>query len=214
MELTMKDPKGLLFIVSGFSGAGKGTIVKEFLNTNPDVKLSISATTRECRPGEVDGVHYYYISKEKFEDMIDKGDMFEYAQYVGNYYGTPKSFVIKELEKGNDVILEIEMQGALQVKKMYPEAVMVFVVPPHAGDLKKRLVSRGTETMEVINNRLKRSFEETDLMKYYDYLLINDKLTEAVSVLECIRGAERVKYKRYEHLNERFKKELNEIIEL
>jgi guanylate kinase len=209
----MSDYKGLLFIVSGFSGAGKGTIVKAFLDKNPDVKLSISATTRECRVGEAEGVHYYYISTDEFEDMIEKGDMFEHAKYVGNYYGTPKSFVMKQLDEGNDVILEIEMQGALQVKKMYEDAIMIFVVPPHASDLKKRLIHRGTETMEVINNRLKRSYEEVDLMKFYDYLLVNDDLDDAVKVLEGIRSSERTKYKRYLHLNDKFKKELKEILD-
>lgn len=205
--------KGLLFIVSGFSGAGKGTIVKAFLDRNPDVELSISATTRECRVGEVPGEHYYYISTEEFEEMIKAGDMFEHAKYVGNYYGTPKSFVMKKLDEGKDVILEIEMQGALQVKEMYKEAIMIFVVPPKASDLKDRLVHRNTETMEVINNRLKRSYEETDLMKYYDYLLINDNLDDAVTIFEGIRLAEKTKYKRYLHLNDKFKQELKEIID-
>ncbi len=209
----MEVQKGLLFIVSGFSGAGKGTIVKAFLERNPEVKLSISATTRECREGEQDGVHYYYISEKEFKNMIAVGDMFEYATYVGNYYGTPKSFVMKQLEAGNDVLLEIEMQGALQVKEMYEDAIMIFVVPPRASDLKDRLVGRGTETMEVINNRLKRSYEETELMRHYDYLLINDDLEDAVSMLEGIRLSEKTKYKRYLHLKDKFKKELEEIID-
>ncbi len=204
--------KGLLLIVSGFSGAGKGTIVKGFLDKNDDVKLSISATTRECREGEVDGVHYYYITEEAFKDMIDRGDMFEYATYVGNYYGTPKSFVMKQLEEGHDVILEIEMQGALQVKEMYEEAIMIFVVPPHASDLKARLEHRGTEKAEVIQNRLKRSYEETELMKHYDYILVNDELDDAIESLESIRQAEKIRYNRYTYLEEKFKKELSEII--
>ena len=209
----MSANKGLLFIVSGFSGAGKGTIVKAFLDRNSDVELSISATTRECRVGEVHGEHYYYISRKEFEEMIKTGDMFEHATYVGNYYGTPKSFVMKKLEEGKDVILEIEMQGALQVKEMYEEAIMIFVVPPKASDLKDRLVHRNTESMEVINNRLKRSYEETDLMKHYDYLLINDDLDDAVTLFEGIRLAEKTKYKRYLHLNDKFKQELKEIID-
>jgi len=205
--------KGLLLIVSGFSGAGKGTIVKSFLQKNKEVKLSVSATTRERRQGEIQGQHYYYITKDQFESMIDQGDMFEYASYVGNYYGTPKSFVMEELEKGNDIILEIEMQGALLVKEMYEDAIMIFVVPPHAGDLKDRLVGRGTEDMDAINNRLKRSFEETELMEHYDYLLVNDKLDDAVTSLEGIRIAEKNKYKRFLHLKDKFKQELKEIIE-
>ncbi len=205
--------KGLLFIISGFSGAGKGTIVEAFLERNLDVKLSISATTRECRECEIEGVHYNYISRESFENMIKNGDMFEYATYVGNYYGTPKSFVMKELEKGNDVILEIEMQGALQVKEMYDDAIMIFVVPPHAKDLKDRLLNRGTEGIDIINNRLKRSYEETELMLNYDYLLVNDQLDDAIKSLEGIRCAEKIKYKRFLYLKDKFKEELKEIID-
>lgn len=204
--------KGLLLIVSGFSGAGKGTIVKGFLDRNDDVKLSISATTRECREGEIDGVHYYYITEEAFKDMIDQGDMFEYATYVGNYYGTPKSFVMKQLDEGHDVILEIEMQGALQVKEMYDEAIMIFVVPPHASDLKARLEHRGTEKPEVIKNRLRRSYEETELMKHYDYILVNDQLDDAIVSLENIRASEKIRYNRYTYLEDKFKNELDEIL--
>lgn len=209
----MKTSKGLLLIVSGFSGAGKGTIVKSFLQKNSDVKLSISATTRERRTGEEEGVHYYYISREQFEGMISSGDMFEYATYVNNYYGTPKSFVMKELEQGNDVILEIEMQGALQVKSMYEDAVMIFVIPPHAKDLKDRLVGRNTESMEVIHNRLRRSYEETELMNIYDYLIVNDQLDDAVSTLSAIRVAEKSKYRRYTDLDTKFKKEIEELLD-
>lgn len=209
----MSNKKGLLFIVSGFSGAGKGTIVKAFMERNVGIELSISATSRECRVGEVHGVHYYYISREAFESMIQSGDMFEYATYVGNYYGTPKSFVMEKLDEGQDVLLEIEMQGALQVKKMYPEAIMIFVVPPHASNLKERLIHRGTESLEVINNRLKRSFEETELMCYYDYLLMNDELEKAVCTLEGIRMAEKSKYKCFADLKDKFKAELKEIID-
>jgi len=209
----MSNKKGLLFIVSGFSGAGKGTIVKAFMDRNSGIELSISATSRECRVGEEHGVHYYYISREAFEAMIQSGDMFEYATYVGNYYGTPKSFVMNKLDEGMDVILEIEMQGALQVKKMYPESVMIFVVPPHANDLKERLIHRGTETLEVIHNRLKRSYEETELMCHYDYLLINDELQKAVNTLEGIRSAEKAKYKCFTDLKDKFKAELKEILD-
>lgn len=209
----MNNKKGLLFIVSGFSGAGKGTIVKAFMDRNEGIELSISATSRECRVGEVPGVHYYYISRDEFESMIQKGDMFEYATYVGNYYGTPKSFVMNKLDEGKDVILEIEMQGALQVKKMYPESIMIFVVPPHANNLKERLIHRGTESLDVINNRLKRSYEETELMCHYDYILINDELSKAVQTLEGIRNAEKTRYKCFTDLKDKFKAELKEIID-
>ena len=204
--------KGLLLIVSGFSGAGKGTIVKEFINRHRDVRLSVSATTREKRQGEQEGIHYYYISKETFERMIDNGDMFEYASYVNNYYGTPKSFVMHQLEQGHDVILEIEMQGALQVKQMYDEAILIFVVPPHAQDLEDRLINRGTETTEVIKNRLKRSCEEVDLMEHYDYLIVNDQLLDSVIMLENIRNAEHLRVKHYDNLIDKLKKELQSII--
>jgi guanylate kinase len=206
------EEKGLLLIVSGFSGAGKGTIVKEFISRNNDVRLSVSATTREKRQGEQEGVHYYYISKDQFENMIDRGDMFEYASYVNNYYGTPKSFVMKQLEEGHDVILEIEMQGALQVKRMYDEAILIFVVPPHAKDLEDRLFGRGTETAEVIKNRLRRSCEEVDLIKYYDYIIVNDQLSDSVRMLENIRNAEHLKVKHYENLIDKLKGELQGII--
>jgi len=209
----MSNKKGLLFIVSGFSGAGKGTIVKAFMDRNTGIELSISATSRECRVGEEHGVHYYYITREAFEEMIRSGDMFEHATYVGNYYGTPKSFVMNKLDEGKDVILEIEMQGALQVKKMYPESIMIFVVPPHANDLKERLIHRGTETLDVIHNRLKRSYEETELMCHYDYLLINDQLERAVKTLEGIRSAEKAKYKCFTDLKDKFKAELKEILD-
>jgi len=209
----MSNKKGLLFIVSGFSGAGKGTIVKAFMDRNTGIELSISATSRECRAGEEHGVHYYYITREAFEEMIRSGDMFEHATYVGNYYGTPKSFVMNKLDEGKDVILEIEMQGALQVKKMYPESIMIFVVPPHANDLKERLIHRGTETLDVIHNRLKRSYEETELMCHYDYLLINDQLERAVKTLEGIRSAEKAKYKCFTDLKDKFKAELKEILD-
>ena len=160
--------KGKLLIISGFSGVGKGTVVKYILDNYSDYKISISATTRSPRDGEVDGTHYHFLTTEKFEDMIKNNQLLEYANYVGNYYGTPRDFVEKNINEGNNVILEIETQGALQVKKMMPEAVMIFVLPPNADTLKERLVGRQTETMEVINKRLSKAAEETGVIDKYD----------------------------------------------
>lgn len=205
--------KGLLFIVSGFSGAGKGTIVAKFLEDHPDVALSISSTTREPRSHERNGVDYNFISTHEFEELIDGGNMLEYAKYVDCYYGTPSAFVMEQLDAGTDVILEIEMQGALKVKGKYQDAVMIFVVPPHGADLKKRLIARGTENREKISNRLRRSFDETDLMHHYEYILVNDKLEDAVSQFEAIRLSEKAKYKHTTNLSEQLKKEIEQVIE-
>ena len=166
--------QGTLLVVSGFSGAGKGTVIKELLKEHDNYSLSISATTRKPREGEQDGREYFFKTKEEFEDMISRGRFLEHAQYVNNYYGTPRDFVEKNINEGNNVILEIETQGALQVKKMMPEAVMIFVLPPNADTLKERLVGRQTETMEVINKRLSKAAEETGVIDKYDYFVINE----------------------------------------
>ena len=150
--------KGILIVVSGFSGSGKGTLMKELLSRYPDTyALSISATTRAPREGEAHGREYFFISKDEFEKMIAKGDLIEYARYVENYYGTPREYVENMLDEGKDVILEIEIQGALKVKKAFPDTLLLFVTPPNATELKKRLVGRGTETMDVIKSRLDRA---------------------------------------------------------
>ena len=168
-------------MVSGFSGSGKGTIMRELMKKYADsYALSISATTRNPRPGETDGVEYFFRTKEQFEQMIKDDALIEYAQFVGNYYGTPKAYVEEQLEAGKDVILEIEIQGALKVKKRFPDALLLFVTPPSAEELRKRLVGRGTETLEVINARLARAAEEASGMEAYDYLLINDDLDRCV----------------------------------
>lgn len=178
--MTRKN-KGILTVVSGFSGAGKGTIMKELLaKYEQNYALSISATTRAPRPGEKDGVEYFFKSREEFEKMIAAGELIEYAQYVGNYYGTPKAYVGKQLEAGRDVILEIEIQGALKVREQFPDALLLFVTPPSADELKKRLIGRGTESMEVIENRLARALEEAEGLEEYDYLVVNDVLEECV----------------------------------
>ena len=178
--------RGVLIVVSGFSGAGKGTIVKKIIEENDNYALSISMTTREPRKGEKEGVSYFFVSKEKFEDAISNGELVEYANYVGNYYGTPKKYVEDMIESGKDVILEIEMQGAMQVKTRFPDAVLVFVTPPNADELKRRLMSRGTESEEVVNKRMKRAYEESAFVDRYDYLLVNDDLDKCVKELHML----------------------------
>lgn len=173
------NKKGIITVISGFSGAGKGTIVRELVEKY-DYAISISATTRVPRDGEQDGVHYFFRTREEFEQMIRNDQLMEYAQYVDNYYGTPKDYVMRQLDKGIDVILEIEMQGALQVKERFPEVTLVFVTPPSAEELRRRLTTRGTETPEVIEKRLARAKEECAFMEKYDYIVVNDKLDECV----------------------------------
>lgn len=171
---------GMLVVVSGFSGAGKGTLMKELLKRYDNYALSISATTRKPRTGESDGREYFFVTEEKFKDMIEKDALIEYAQYVNHYYGTPREYVLNQMEKGKDVILEIEIQGALKVKQSFPEAILVFVMPPNAEELKRRLVGRGTESLDVINARLRRAVEEAVDMDQYDYILINDEIEACV----------------------------------
>lgn len=171
--------RGVLTVVSGFSGAGKGTLMKSLL-AKYEYGLSISATTRKPREGEVHGREYFFLSKEEFENMIDEEAFIEWAQYVGNYYGTPRAYVEEQLDAGKNVILEIEIQGAINVRKMFPEALLIFVTPPTAQELKSRLVGRGTETMEVIEKRMKRALEECPYMKQYDTIAVNDDLEVCV----------------------------------
>ena len=191
----MKD-RGILIIVSGFSGAGKGTVMKKLMSEYDNYALSISATTRSPRPGEQDGREYFFKTVEEFETMIENNQLIEYAKYVGNYYGTPKEYVEKMLDEGKDVILEIELQGTMKVKEMMPETVLVFITPPTAEELKKRLEGRGTEDSETIKARLKRASEEVVYMDKYDYLLINDKLDECVENLHKIVQMEHSKVSR------------------
>lgn len=172
--------KGILMIISGFSGAGKGTIVKKLLQTYDNYALSISMTTRGPREGERDGVEYFFTDKEHFEKTVRENGLIEYAMYCGNYYGTPKAYVEEQLNAGKDVILEIEIQGALKVKEQFPEALLLFVTPPSAKELERRLVGRGTEEPEVIRKRLARASEESEGMEAYDYIVINDNLEECV----------------------------------
>lgn len=178
--------KGVLTIISGFSGVGKGTLVKMLLEKYDNYALSISATTREPRVGEQDGVNYFFITKDEFEKKIDNKELLEYAQYVGNYYGTPRRYVEEQLNNGKDVLLEIEIQGAMQIKEIMPDAMTIFVMPPDAKTLKERLVGRGTESMEVIDERLKRAVVESQGIEKYDNILVNDDLEESVKELHSI----------------------------
>ena len=178
--------KGILLVISGFAGTGKGTLVKELTARYDNYALSVSATTRQPREGEEDGVHYFFTEKEDFEQMIRDDMLLEHACYVGNYYGTPKAYVEKKLEEGKDVILEIEMQGALQIKEKYPETLLLFLAPPAAQTLESRLRGRETETEEVILKRLSRAVEEAEYMDRYDYLLVNDDLDECVKNAHAI----------------------------
>lgn len=183
--------KGILMVLSGFSGSGKGTLVKKLLETYDNYALSVSMTTRQPREGERDGIEYFFSTKEAFEQIIKEGGLIEYACYCGNYYGTPKAYVEEQLEKGKDVILEIEIQGALQIKEQFPEALLLFVTPPTIGELEKRLRGRGTETEEVIRKRLLRAGEEADGMDAYDYLVINDDLERCVGEIHSIVNSAR-----------------------
>ena len=198
------NEKGILIVVSGFSGSGKGTLMKELLTRYPDTyALSISATTRSPREGEVDGREYFFVSKDEFEKMIAKGELIEYAKYVENYYGTPRDYVEKKLDEGKDVILEIEIQGALNVKKMFPDTLLLFVTPPSAEELKKRLVGRGTETMDVIESRMDRACEEAEGVENYDYLIVNDSLDRCVEEMHSIiRGEHRRSSRNCEFMKE------------
>ena len=205
----MLNRKGLLLVVSGPSGAGKGTICKALLNKNDQIKLSVSATTRKPRNGEVHGVNYFFIEKEEFAKMIENGEFLEYAQIYDNFYGTPKAAIIECLEKGQDVILEIEMQGARQIKEVYPEGVFIFVLPPSLEELKSRIVGRGTETQEEIEQRFSCAFEEINQIVNYDYFIVNEDIEKSVSDVEAIICAEKNKVTRYKNnIIDKFKEEL------
>jgi guanylate kinase len=192
----LKDEKGILFILSGPSGVGKGTVRKSLFEKATDLKYSISMTTREKRPGELDGIDYFYKSKEEFESLIEQNELLEYAKYVNNYYGTPRKYVEETLEKGFDVFLEIEVQGALQVKKNFPEGVFIFLFPPSLDELKNRILGRGTETSDLVLNRLKEARKEIEMMDAYDYVVVNDRVDHAVEKIESIIQSEHLKRER------------------
>ena len=202
------NKEGILIVVSGFSGAGKGTIMKALLERYDNYALSISATTRNPRPGEEEGKAYFFKTTEEFEKMIAKDDLIEYAMYVGNYYGTPKAYVEEQLRAGKDVILEIEMQGALKVKEKFPNTLLLFVTPPSAEELRKRLEGRGTETQEVIDGRMKRAIEEAEYMDQYDYLVVNDELDVCVEEMHHLIQGEHERCFRNQTFIEHMKREL------
>ncbi|MBO0424192.1 guanylate kinase [Enterococcus plantarum] len=183
--------RGLLIVLSGPSGVGKGTVRKAIFDSEEnDFQYSISMTTRKMREGEVEGVDYYFRTKEEFEAMIEAGEMLEYAQYVGNYYGTPLSYVNQTLDEGKDVFLEIEVQGAEQVKEKVPDGVFIFLTPPDLSELKSRIVGRGTDDHDVIEERMRVAREEIEMMALYDYAVVNDKVPLAVKRIKEIIASE------------------------
>ena len=185
------EEKGLLIVISGFSGAGKGTLVKALLQKYDNYALSVSMTTRAPRPGERDGVEYFFTDRENFEKAIQQDGLIEYAPYCGNYYGTPRAYVEEQMAAGKNVILEIEIQGALKIKEKFPESLLIFLTPPSAHELKRRLEGRGTEAPEVIAKRLARAVEESEGVEAYDYIVINDNLEECVEEVHCLVDAAR-----------------------
>ena len=203
-ENSKTPAKGKLYIVSGFSGAGKGTIMKRFMDDHEGFVLSVSDTTRDRREGEIPGVHYNFVTKDEFERNIADDKLIEYTVYQDNYYGTPRSFVTDNLEKGNDVFLEIEVDGCGKVKKIFPDAVTVFVVTPSASVLKERLENRGTDTKEKIHKRLKRALEEMDFVDDYDHILINDDLEKCVDELYDITRGRKMPATREDHETDAF----------
>ena len=184
--MTENERAGKLVVISGFSGVGKGTVVNRLLTDYDHYTLSVSMTTRKPREGEIDGVNYYFVSNEEVEEMIRDGGLLEYAGYADHYYGTPRSFVEENLEKGKDVILEIEVQGSMQIKKVFPDAVLIFITTPSAAEMAKRLIGRKTETEEQIDNRFRRAVEEIEHLKRYDYIVINDDLDDCVKEVNRI----------------------------
>lgn len=200
--------KGILMVLSGFSGAGKGTLVKGLLGKYDNYALSVSATTRKPRPGEEDGREYFFRSVEEFERMIEENAFIEYAKYVDNYYGTPKEYVQQKLNAGKDVILEIEIQGALKVKKEFPDTLLLFVMPPSAEQLRERLVGRGTESEAVIASRLATAVKEAEGIEAYDYLVINDDLDTCILQLHEIIQSEHYRVDRNQEMIEKMRREL------
>ena len=195
--------KGFLLVISGPSATGKGTVCKKLLKKNKDLIFSVSATTRKPRIGEEDGVNYFFVDSSKFNTMVENEEFLEYAYVHNNHYGTPKNFVLDNVNQGKIVILEIDVEGALQVKQVYPEAVFIFLLPPSMKELRNRIEKRGTESKEDIDIRLKNAFEELKFVDEYDYFVINDKITNAVERIESIIEAEKLKVKRYNNIIEK-----------
>ncbi|TNJ67209.1 guanylate kinase [Paenibacillus hemerocallicola] len=194
--MTSNADKGLLIVLSGPSGVGKGTVCSMLRKLAPELVYSVSATTRYPRAGETEGINYFFKSKEQFRSMIERDELLEYAEYVGNYYGTPRSFVNETIQAGKDIILEIEVQGAMKVKERFPEGVFVFLMPPSLGELKNRIVNRGTETDDSIRNRLSVAADEIRLLEHYDYAVVNDRVEMACERIKSIITAEHCKRER------------------
>ncbi len=195
--------KGLLIVLSAPSGAGKGTIIKKLMDDDRSLKLSVSATTRSPRPGEVDGEDYFFLSREEFEDLVKNGEMLEHAEYVGNCYGTPRGPVERWLEDGLDVILEIDVQGGAQVKEIMPECVSIFILPPSMRELENRLRGRSTEQDEVVNARLEAARNEVHRAEDYDYVVVNDEVEVAAEEIRTIIAAEKHRFSRVSSIVER-----------
>lgn len=201
---------GFLLVLSGPSGSGKGTVSQQLMKENKEIVFSTSVTTRTPRPNEVDGDNYFFASIEEFEDMVENDDLLEYAFVHTNYYGTPKKFVFDQIKKGEIVLLEIDVQGALQIKEKYKEAVFIFLLPPTMSELKNRLIKRDTENEEEINTRYKNAFKEIDFVGEYDYFVVNREVSQAVKDIENIIAAERLRVKRYKNIKEELKLEEGE----
>ena len=208
----MNDKQGTLIVISGFSGAGKGTLIKKLVEDHDNYALSVSMTTRDPRPGEVDGVHYHFSKDEDFERLIEEGGLIEYAGYCGHYYGTPKAFVEEKLAEGKDVILEIEIQGAQKVRRQFPQAVLLFVMPPSGEELYRRLTSRGSETDEVIRKRMWRAIDESEGMDTYDYIVVNDDLDTCVQEVNSIVRAAHMRPAQNRELVDQIRKDLKDIL--
>ena len=190
------EEKGILFILSGPSGVGKGTVRQKLFEQDTNLKYSISMTTRDKRPGEIDGKDYFYKTKEEFEELIQENQLIEYAEYVNNYYGTPRTYVEEMMELGHDVFLEIEVQGALQVKENFPQGVFIFLIPPSLDELREHIVGRGTESDELVRNRLNEARKEIEMMDAYDYVVVNDQIENAVRKVQAIVQSEHCKRER------------------